>query len=145
MTCAFCKDTSLQEREITSNDLARAFLGNIPIVPGHTLVVPKRCVSKYKDLTLEEKAAIEELRVLVCSALRKTFDAEGFNFAWNEGEGCGQSVPHFHLHIVPRKKGDVGVYNYEPREFLYRPGTRTENPEAELREVATIIRTKVEQ
>lgn len=140
MICAFCKDATLQEREIASNELARAFLGRMPIVPGHTLIIPKRCVSKYGDLTEEEKRAIEDLRIQVCDALKASLAVAGFNFAWNEGEVAGQTVPHFHLHIVPRKEGDVGVFNYEPREFLYRPGIRAESPEEELQKVAAKIR-----
>jgi len=53
----------------------------------------------------------------------------------------GQSVPHFHLHIVPRKEGDQGVYQYEPREFLYRPGPRTiSSPHEELNGVVEMIK-----
>jgi hypothetical protein len=73
-------------------------------------------------------------------SLKKAFGAEGFNFAWNDGKNCGQSVPHFHLHIVPRKEGDAGVYEYEPRKFLYRPGEREATPEEELKMVAEIIK-----
>lgn len=116
-----------------------AFLGNIPIVVGHTLVVPKRHVAKYEQLTEEEMRAIEDLRVKILYALSKTFDSTGFNFAWNDGKVAGQSVPHFHLHIVPRKEGDTGIYEYEPRKFLYRPGQREETPEVELKEVAERI------
>lgn len=53
---------------------------------------------------------------------------------------AGQTVPHFHLHIVPRKQGDAGILEYEPRKFLYRPGSREEGPEAELQSVAAQIR-----
>jgi len=140
MKCAFCEVPEIKERQIVENDLAWAFPTNIPITLGHTLVSPKRCVSKYEDLTQKEKEAIEDLRVKICNSLRKTFNAEGFNFAWNDGKNCGQSVPHFHLHIVPRKDGDNGVYEYEPRKFLYRPGEREKSPEEELREVAMKIR-----
>lgn len=139
MKCVYCELPEIKERTVVSNDLAWAFLTNIPIVPGHTLVAPKRCVAKYEDLTEEEKKDIENLRVQVCAALRKTFGAEGFNFAWNDGKNCGQAVPHFHLHIVPRKTGDTGIYEYEPRKFLYRPGERETTPEEELRSVAKII------
>jgi diadenosine tetraphosphate (Ap4A) HIT family hydrolase len=139
MKCVYCELPEIKERQIYSNDLAWAFLTNIPIVPGHTLVAPKRCVAKYEDLTSNEKEDIEKLRMEICEALKKTFGAEGFNFAWNDGKDCGQSVPHFHLHILPRKKGDAGIYEYEPRKFLYRPGERETTPEAELKAVSKLI------
>src|SRR3989344_5052983 len=102
MKCVYCETPAIAARTITQNKFAFAFLTNIPIVPGHALVCPKRCVPRYEDLNPEEQEAVEELRVRICGALSKAFDAEGFNFAWNEGETAGQSVPHFHLHIVPR-------------------------------------------
>lgn len=139
MSCFYCTLPEIQERKIIENDLAFAFLGNMPIVPGHTLVVPKRHVAKYEDLTQEEMRAIEDLRVKTLVALAKTFAAKGFNFAWNDEKPAGQSVPHFHLHIVQRKEGDVGIYEYEPRKFLYRPGERETSPETELKEVSKLI------
>lgn len=125
---------------IVENDLAFAFPTNTPIVPGHILVVPKRHVQFYEESTSEEKIAIEELREKIKKALLKVFGAQGFNYAWNEEEIGGQSVSHFHLHIVPRKEGDSGIYQYEPREFLYRPGTRATSPNEELFEVIESIR-----
>lgn len=139
MSCPYCTLPEIQDRKIVENELAFAFLGNMPIVPGHTLVVPKRHVAKYEKLTEEEMRAIEDLRVKMLGALSKTFESVGFNFAWNDEKIAGQSVPHFHLHILPRKEGDAGIYEYEPRKFLYRPGERKESPEAELKEVSELI------
>ena len=140
MNCAYCEIEDIKKREITGDDLVWAFPTNIPITPGHTLVVPRRCVARYEDLTADEKIAIENMRLRICEALRKQFGATGFNFAWNDGKLAGQSVPHFHLHILPRKEGDTGITEYEPRKFLYRPGSREDSPEAELQEVARVIR-----
>jgi histidine triad (HIT) family protein len=139
MRCVYCELPEVKMRQIIENNLAWAFPTNIPITPGHTLVVPKRCVAAYDDLTTEEKVAIEDLRMKIVAALRKLSWAEGFNFAWNDGEVAGQAVPHFHLHIVPRKAGDEGIYEYDPRKFLYRPGGREKTPEAEHAAVVTEI------
>ena len=57
----------------------------------------------------------------------------------NEGISAGQDVPHVHLHMVPRKKGDAGIYEYEPRKFLYRPGSREKTPEDELKKIVEQI------
>lgn len=141
MNCPFCTDSEVKNRTIIENDLAFAFPTITPIVPGHILVCPKRHVQYYEDFTREEREAIEELRNKIKSALKKSFGATGFNYAWNEEKIGGQSVPHFHLHIVPRKESDAGVYQYEPREFLYRPGPRTvATPEEELQEVVELIK-----
>lgn len=139
--CSFCTNITDEEREIVRNELAWAFPTNIPIVPGHTLVCPVRCVAKFDDLTKKEKAAIFDLAEKVKKSLGKAFDAEGFNYAWNENEAGGQAVPHFHLHILPRKKGDTGIYEYEPRNFLYRTqGERAKSSREELKRVAELIR-----
>jgi histidine triad (HIT) family protein len=138
--CVFCTSQDINLRQkITENDLAFAFPTNIPITPGHTLVIPKRCVVRLSDMTNAEKLAIEELRMKVVDALEKLGWADGFNFAWNDGEVAGQAVPHFHLHIVPRKEGDAGIYEYDPRKFLYRPGSRETTPSEELNIVAKEI------
>lgn len=141
--CVYCTNTDIKKREITSNDLAWVFPTNIPIVPGHVLIVPKRCVLKYEDLTTEEKNAIEELRTKMTTVLRMVFNAEGFNYAWNENKIAGQSVPHFHLHVLPRKDGDEGITEYEPRKFLYRPGSRQNTPEEELLEISKLLRERL--
>jgi len=134
----------IKERSIAENKTAWAFLTNIPITPGHALVSPKRVIETMEELTEKELIDIFALTTLVKNALRKTYGAEGFNFAWNEGSAYGQSVPHFHLHIVPRAPGDEGITEYEPRKFLYRPGSREDSPEAELAEVAAELRKNIE-
>lgn len=143
MKCVFCEIPEIKERTIIENNLAWAFPTNIPIVPGHVLILPQRCVSRLEDLDGAEKEAIFDLIGILKRALAKTFDAKGFNFAWNEGEIAGQKVPHFHLHMLPRKKGDTGITEYEPRKFLYRPGNRKESSEEELRAVSNLIKNNL--
>lgn len=144
MACPFCDGEQVRDRVIIECELAFAFPTNIPIVPGHVLICPKRHVKYMEDLTAEEREALEEVRRKLKRALRKTFDAEGFNYAWNEERAGGQSVPHLHLHMLPRKEGDAGVHNYEPREFLYRPGPRSvASDEEALKTVAETIRTSL--
>jgi diadenosine tetraphosphate (Ap4A) HIT family hydrolase len=141
MICPFCDPVEVVYRSIIANEHAFALLTHTPIVPGHTMICPKRHVTYYEETTADEKAAIEALRERIKEALRAVFNAEGFNYAWNEEPIGGQTVPHFHLHIVPRIEGDAGIYQYEPREFLYRPGARTAlTPHEELMEIAQLIR-----
>lgn len=136
----FTELPQIKERTYLENDLAFSCLTNIPITPGHTLIIPKREVLQYEDLTNDEKQAIEELRLLSMEKLKEVFEYTGFNFAWNDGKVAGQSVPHFHLHIVGRKEDDTGILEYEPRKFLYRPGSREDSPEEELQAVCNLLK-----
>lgn len=122
----------IKAREIVSNDLAWAFPTNIPITPGHVLISPKRCVRRLEDLSSDERLAILALADQMMAALRKVYGAEGFNCVWNQEKLAGQSVPHFHLHIIPRSEGDTGVLGYDPRSMLYRTGDREPSAEGEL-------------
>lgn len=117
-----------------------AFLTNIPITPGHSLVAPQRVVATIDELTLKELTDLFALVKYVKDVLRQAVSAQGFNCTWNEGRAYGQSVPHLHIHIVPRTQGDAGITQYEPRQFLYRPGSRAESPTAELADLAQHMR-----
>ncbi len=119
------------------------FPTNIPITLGHLLICPKRHIAKIDELSVEELKAIKDLIVRLKNTLTKIFDSEGFNIALNEGQSAGQSIDHLHIHIVPRKTGDTGIYEYEPRKFLYRPGSRNTSPETELREIAELIKKNI--
>lgn len=134
------EDPEIKERLIAKNPFAFAFLTYMPIVVGHTLICTLRVVETCEDLSKDELEAIFSLKVTVCEALKKAFHAEGFNFAWNMGFNAGQSVPHFHLHLVPRKPGDTDILEYEPRKFLYRPGSRSQSQREELRDTAELVR-----
>jgi len=138
-TCIYCTLPEIKERVIIKTDLAWAFPTNIPITLGHTLIAPIRCVQKFEDLTKEEKLAIFNLAEKVMQALRISYGAEGFNCVWNQEKLAGQSVPHFHLHIVPRKEGDTGLLGYDPRSMLYRTGDREATEEKELLKVRDMI------
>lgn len=137
------ESSRIKERIIGRNHLAFSFLTHQPIVPGHSLICPIRVVDSSEQLTFEEWQAILELKSQLCQALKKSFNSEGFNFAWNMGENAGQTVPHFHLHVVPRKKGDAGILQYEPRLFLYRPGSRAISLMDELYQIAELIKSNL--
>jgi diadenosine tetraphosphate (Ap4A) HIT family hydrolase len=94
-------------------------------------------------MTIAERKDLFSLATKLKRALQRAFKTDGFNIAWNEGEIAGQSVPHFHLHLLPRKEGDSGITKYEPRKFLYRPGSRETTPEKELQKVSNLIRKKL--
>lgn len=136
----YCSVPEIKERAIISNDLVWAFPTNIPITVGHTLIAPVRCVRRLSDLTKEERLALLDMADAIMAALRKVYGAEGFNCVWNQEKLAGQSVPHFHLHIIPRKEGDTGLLGYDPRSMLYRTGDREPTDESELQRVGDAIR-----
>lgn len=138
--CDFCDSRLIEKREIAKNALSRAFLTRTPITEGHALVIPKRCVATIEQLSQEERSSLLELVSEVKGMLNKSFGAKAFNLAWNEGVEAGQTVDHLHIHVVPRKAGDRGVYKYEPRKFLYRPGERENTNETKLEKLAFQIK-----
>lgn len=140
MKCVYCELPEIKERIIVSTQYSFAFPTNIPIVPGHTLILPKRCVLNLEDLSKEEFLDLFDLIRRIKKSLIKTFNAEGFNIAYNEGKLAGQNVPHLHVHVLPRKLNDEGITEYEPRKFLYRPGSRETTPENELKEISKLIK-----
>ncbi len=132
MTCIYCSDPDIKAREIIGNDLAWAFPTNIPITLGHILIAPRKCAKTLGELTSAERLAILELADKIMATLRKLYGAEGFNCVWNQEKLAGQSIPHFHLHIISRKEGDTGLLGYDPRSMLYRTGDREPMAEIEL-------------
>ena len=76
-----------------------------PIVPGHVLVIPKRITPKLADLTDEEYDDLWRSAQIIQKALESHYNATGFNVAVQDGRSAGQSVPHVHIHILPRKEG----------------------------------------
>jgi diadenosine tetraphosphate (Ap4A) HIT family hydrolase len=139
-TCVYCSIPEIRERAIAVDGLAWAFPTNIPITPGHTLVSPARCVAQLSDLTVDERLAIFALAERIMEALRISVGAQGFNCVWNQEKLAGQSVPHFHLHVIPRSEGDTGLLGYDPRSMLYRTGDREPTDEAELLRMRDLIR-----
>lgn len=103
--CPFC---NLEEsRIIAQNDLVMAFYDGFPVNPGHTLVVPMRHVVNYFDLKSEEKKALWEMADYCKTILDNQFTPSGYNIGINIGVSAGQSIPHVHLHLIPRYNSDT--------------------------------------
>lgn len=99
------------ENAIAENALAFAVRDGYPISTGHTLVVSKRVVALWDDLTFEEQIAMIGLVRRVIDDFRAMDGAEdcapdGFNVGINVGTAAGQTVPHVHIHVIPRFAGD---------------------------------------
>ena len=121
--CVFC---NLDESRIEiENDLALSFKDIYPVTNGHTLVIPKRKVQSFFDLTEEETAAMFELLHLQKEDLKnKDSSITGFNIGINDGEDAGQTIMHCHIHLIPRRSGDMedprgGVRGVIPEKQSY--------------------------
>lgn len=130
---------SVAGRIIAQNEHAMCFPALMPIVPGHVLISPVRPVKYFEDMTSMEREALFSLLSTIKGALKIAFKAEGFNHAWNQEKIAGQSVDHFHLHVLPRKSGDTGILNYEPRDFLYRSTRIEDRPISQEQEIAQVV------
>lgn len=104
--CIFCNLDPNREI-IAQNDLVLAFFDAFPVNPGHALIIPKRHVADYFDLTEDEVAAIQALLREVKVIVEKRFNPDGYNIGVNVNAAAGQSVFHVHMHLIPRYKGDV--------------------------------------
>lgn len=103
--CVLC--TAGRTRKVlASNQLAIAFADKYSVTAGHSLVIPRRHVASFEELTVAE---IQQVNLLV-KDLQKLLKADkkvtAFNIGINDGEAAGQTVPHVHMHVIPRRKGD---------------------------------------
>jgi diadenosine tetraphosphate (Ap4A) HIT family hydrolase len=86
-----------------------AFYDKYPVSLGHALIVPKRLIANYFDLSIKEQMACWMMVNKVKSHLQNRFNPDGFNIGINIQDAAGQSVPHCHIHVIPRYTGDVEV------------------------------------
>ena len=122
--CLFCniKDSGL----VNENELAYASYDTYPVSDLHCLIIPKRHVKDYFDLTDEEVIACNALIKLIKKEIElKDLSVVGFNLGTNAGQIAGQSILHCHIHLIPRRKGDVdnpqgGIRSVIPQKQHYK-------------------------
>lgn len=104
--CLFC--TIPPERIVAQNALVYAIRDGFPVTPLHTLVIPKRHAEDFFALTDDEILACNQLILEVRQTiLDQDPSVQGFNIGMNAGEVAGQTVFHCHVHLIPRRRGDV--------------------------------------
>ncbi|QOJ27974.1 MAG: HIT domain-containing protein [Ignavibacteriales bacterium] len=108
--CPFCNPDP--ERElIAESATAYAMFDKFPVSNGHALVIPKRHAADYFELSFKEQSACWFMLNRVKKIITEIYNPDGFNVGVNINEDAGQTVPHVHIHLIPRYKGDVA----EPR------------------------------
>ena len=122
-SCLFCNIE--KSRIILSNKLALSFRDNFPVTSLHTLIIPKRHIKDYFELTQDELFACHEIILQLKEDLIKEDPTiGGFNIGMNSGEVAGQTIFHCHIHLIPRRKGDVdnprgGIRHIIPGKGFY--------------------------
>ena len=104
-SCPFCALPA--ERILLLADEALVIRDAFPVSPGHTLVIPRRHIGSFFELTDAERACMVELLAKAKAELDFSFQPDGFNIGINDGAAAGQTVPHLHLHLIPRYRGDA--------------------------------------
>ncbi len=122
-TCPFCQLEDGRQ-PIAENELAFALYDKHPVSDGHTLLLPRRHVPDYFNLTPAEQRAIWAMANDIRQLLIDQFQPDGFNVGINCGEVAGQTVFHAHVHLIPRYAGDVesprgGVRGVKPEKMDY--------------------------
>ena len=122
--CLFC---NIKESDLVKeNDLAYASYDSYPVSEGHCLIIPKRHVKDYFDLFNDEIIACNDLiKEIKNEIIKKDNSVKGFNVGSNAGKISGQSILHCHIHLIPRRPGDVenpqgGVRSVIPSKQHYK-------------------------
>ena len=105
--CIFC-EIAKTDRVIDQTDYCFVIRDAFPVTEGHTLIIPKRHVADYFDLNPNEKSDIQELLQKHKAMIEVNDESvDGFNIGINVGATAGQTVFHVHVHLIPRRIGDV--------------------------------------
>jgi len=120
--CPFCAPP--EERLFHRGELVLGLWDGFPVSPGHALLVPRRHVETWFDASAEEQAALAAGIETARRAILERHAPDGFNIGVNVGEAGGQTVPHLHVHVIPRYRGDVadprgGVRWVVPNQATY--------------------------
>ena len=103
--CAFCQLPP--HRIVDGNDHALVVRDAYPVSEGHTLVIPRRHVGSFFELSPQEREAMMALLDASKAVIDRELQPDGYNIGINDGPAAGQTVPHLHMHLIPRYKNDV--------------------------------------
>lgn len=112
-----------------------AFMDIGPIIKGHTLVIPKACCDPITETPDEVLCKLIKVAKRIAAAQMNELGADGVNIIQNNGAAAGQEVPHIHIHVIPRFKGDGHHWNWNAKSY--------DDP-AEMEKLAEKIRKGIE-
>jgi len=106
MSCPFC-EPDVSRVFYNDDPLFLCFWDGFPVSPGHALIIPRRHVATWFAATAQEQESLLKGIEVAKREIEKQHQPDGFNIGINVGEAAGQTVPHLHVHVIPRYKGDV--------------------------------------
>ena len=104
--CPFCDPDILSTQTFYEESLVRAFYTHRPIVPAHFLIIPKRHIESFEELSSEELLQVQKVIDKVHHMSQKVYLTSAYLIHQKNGEEVGQSVPHLHFHYIGKQKGD---------------------------------------
>ena len=106
--CIFCKIAlkKIPTNIIIENDKAMAFLDAYPLSKGHTLVIPKAHYSKIQELDENSSQSLFNILLKITNPVEKALGVNSSTIAIHNGKEAGQEIPHVHIHVIPRYRGD---------------------------------------
>lgn len=135
--CIFCKiiGDEIPSTTVYEDDLFKAILDIAPAAKGHTVIIPKIHFANIYELQEDVAARALSVAAIIARALKEELKCDGINILQNNEEAAGQTVFHFHIHVIPR-------YNKDTVQTTWQQGSYTEG-EAEL--LADNIRKHIEK
>ena len=130
--CIFCKlaNGDIPTNSIYEDDVVKVIFDASPAAPGHILILPKNHFDDVYSMDDETAAHVFKVAVKLSKAYRKALDFDGLNIVQNNGEAAGQTVFHFHMHLIPRYEGDN-------QHILWKPTEVTQDELEEIRKQIT--------
>ncbi len=129
--CAFCDQDALKSQLVYEDKLWLIIFARRPLAQGHVMVIPKMHFMDLKDLEAEELATIGIIIEKASTALSRAFQAGGINIFTNMGKSAGQSIPHFHVHIITRFDNEL----ISPFQILNSPEDYKKLPRLDEKEL----------
>lgn len=116
--CIFCKIAcgEISSKTLYEDDGFRVILDLNPATKGHALILPKDHAENLYELPEKAAADVFVLAKKMAIHMKEKLHCDGLNLVQNNGEAAGQTVPHFHLHLIPRYVGDGQNINWVPGE-----------------------------
>lgn len=118
--CIFCKLANgiIPTRSIYEDETFRVIMDASPATRGHALILPKEHAADIYELPEDTAAKAFVLAKKLAAHMTEKLQCDGFNIVQNNGEAAGQTVFHFHIHLIPRYREDAQKIGWEPKTFL---------------------------